>query len=37
MNKLFSRIPAINWRVAVALTSLVMFALTGSANDPGPH
>lgn len=35
MRKITSRV-ALNWRVVIAVTSLLAFALAGSAADPTP-
>ena len=36
MTRFMYSLPARNWRVVVAVASLVLFALAGSANDPDP-
>ena len=36
MNKLVVKLYGLNWRVVLALTSLIAFALVGSADDPSP-
>lgn len=36
MNKLLARVSTVNWRVAFAVASLVLFAVAGSAGDPDP-
>ena len=36
MTKLAYALPVRHWRVVLALASLVIFALAGSADDPSP-
>jgi hypothetical protein len=36
MRKLSTRFYSVNWRVVVAVTSLLAFAIAGSADDPTP-
>jgi hypothetical protein len=36
MSRLVCALPVRHWRVVLALTSLVIFALAGSADDPMP-
>ena len=36
MNKLTARFSGVNWRLVLTLTSILAFALAGSADDPTP-
>jgi hypothetical protein len=36
MSRLACALPVRHWRVVLAVASLVMFALAGSADDPAP-
>lgn len=37
MSKLTARLNGVNWRTVLAITSLLAFALAGSAGEPGPY
>ena len=37
VNKLTARMYGVNWRMVLAVASLLAFALAGSADDPSPY
>jgi hypothetical protein len=36
MSKLTAKLYGVNWRVVLAVTSLLAFAIAGSADEPSP-
>ena len=37
MNKLTIRLAGVNWKLVMAVVSVLAFALAGSADDPSPY
>lgn len=37
MTKLTARLYGVNWRMVLAVASLLAFAIAGSADEPGPY